>query len=201
MANEDWIGGAQNVMATLNSSHNTDKERAEYDYYATPAQAVEELVRIEPVLQFIPVWECACGELAITSVLNANGVSVTRSSDIIKRGSHEKFDFLSSDNTYWEGSIVTNPPFAKATEFLEKALSIVREGDLIIFFLRIQFLEGVKRRKLFEQNPPKRVWVASRNLRCAKNGDFASATGNASTYCWFVWEKGFKGKPEIGWFN
>lgn len=38
-------------------------------------------------------------------------------------------------------------------------------------------------------------------MRCAKNGDFANATGNASTYCWFIWEKGNKNPPTIGWFN
>lgn len=201
MIDKDWIGGAQNVMATLNSSNNTSKERAERDYYATPKKAVEELLRIHPFPPLVPIWECAAGEGAISSVLEEAGLNV-RSSDIIDRtGTMEVVDFLSPEVTSWVGTIVTNPPFAKATEFLEKALSIVEEGDEIIFFLRIQFLEGVKRRKLFETSPPKKVWVASRNLRCAKNGDFANATGNASTYCWFVWEKGYTGKPEIGWFN
>ena len=25
--------------------------------------------------------------------------------------------------------------------------------------------------------------------------------GSATAYGWFVWQKGWKGKPEIGWFN
>lgn len=194
---KDWIGGTQNVMATLNSSHNTDKERAERDYYATPRKAVEELLGLEKFNHNI--WECAAGELHISDILENAGYNV-RSSDIIeRRASVEEYDFLQAKE--WHGDIVTNPPFAKATEFLEKALSIVHDGAKIVFFLRIQFLEGVKRRALFEKHPPRRVWVASRNMRCAKNGDFANATGNASTYCWFVWEKGYQGKPEIGWFN
>lgn len=33
------------------------------------------------------------------------------------------------------------------------------------------------------------------------NGDFENTGGSATAYGWFVWEKGWKGKPEIGWFN
>lgn len=194
---KDWTGNAQSVMATLNASQNTEKERAEYDYYATPAKAVEELLRLESFQLFI--WEPACGELHISKILSTYGY-VVESTDLIKRGDHEVEDFLATKRK-WKGDIITNPPFAKATEFLQKALEVVDEGAKVAFFLRIQFLEGVKRRKIFEATPPRRVWVASRTLRCAKNGDFENATGNASTYCWFIWEKGYTGKPEIGWFN
>lgn len=196
---KDWTGGTQAVMATLNaSSHATTGERGFRDYYATPLKAVTELLRLE---RFGPeIWECACGEMAISKPLIESGYSV-RSSDIEDRGDNEIFDFLGIDNQSWGGDIVTNPPFAKATEFLEKALSIVTDGAKIAFFLRVQFLEGVKRRTLFEKHPPRRVWVASRTLRCAKNGNFNEATGNAATYCWFIWEKGFTGRPTLGWFN
>lgn len=193
----DWTGDTQSVMATLNASNHSSSERAEWDYYATPRKAVDGLLRLE---KFRPaIWECACGEMAISKPLTDAGYSV-RSSDIVNRG-NETIDFLAIDNQFWGGDIVTNPPFAKATEFIEKALSIVTDGAKVALFLRVQFLEGVKRRAMFDHSPPKRIWVSSRNLRCAKNGDFASATGNASTYCWIVWEKGFKGRPELGWFN
>lgn len=191
---EDWKGNTQSVMATLNASGHSDGERADRDYYATPEKAVRDVNNLEV---FYEVWEPACGELAISQHLQ----QVVRSSDIVDRGCNEVFDFLSIENQHWHGDIVTNPPFAKATEFLEKALNIIPDGRKIAFFLRIQFLEGVKRRAIFERHPPIRVWVSTHNLRCAKNGDFANATGNASTYCWFIWEKGYTGKPEIGWFN
>jgi hypothetical protein len=194
----DWTGNAQAVMATLNASGHSSSTRESLDYYATPVRAVKELIRLESFKN--PVWECACGELAISSELENAGY-IVRSSDIVDRCNNEVFDFLGIEQDQWSGDIVTNPPFAKATEFLERALSVIGEERKIAFFLRVQFLEGVRRRQLFDNHPPRRVWVASRNLRCAKNGDFANATGNASTYCWFVWEKGFTGKPEIGWFN
>lgn len=194
----DWTGNTQAVMATLNASGHSVSDRADWDYYATPPTATFALMACEIFTN--PIWECAAGEGHISKVLQDR--YTVRSSDIIQRCEGiEQVDFLSIENQKWDGDIVTNPPFAKATEFLEKALNIVDEGRKIAFFLRVQFLEGVKRRVVFNQHPPIRVWVASRNLRCAKNGDFANATGNASTYCWFVWKKGFTGRPQLGWFN
>ena len=197
---KDWTGNTQSVMATLNASNHSDSERETHDYYATDPRAVEMLLKLEEFSDII--LEPACGEGHISEVLLKHGYQV-RSGDLIDRGYGKGgIDFLSVTVTKpLRLDIVTNPPFAKATDFIEKALAIVAEGRKVAFFLRIQFLEGVRRRKFFEENPPRRVWVASRTLRCAKNGDFANATGNASTYCWFVWEKGYKGKPEIGWFN
>lgn len=197
MKNKDWIGDTQSVMATLNATSHTDKKRPEHDWYATPPLAVEYLMELEKFNYNI--WEPSCGTKHISNVLTKYGYNV-RNSDIIDRiGDIEEFDFLNAKE--WNGDIVTNPPFSMALSFVEKALDIIPAGNKVAFFLRIQFLEGVKRRKFFNENPPIRIWVSSRNMRCARNGDFKNASGNASTFCWFVWEKEFKGKPELGWFN
>ena len=78
------------------------------------------------------------------------------------------------------------------------------EGTKVAMFLKVQFLEGKARRKLFEKYPPKQIWVASSRLLCAKNGEFEKMRqggGSAVAYAWFIWEKGYKGKTTIGWFN
>jgi len=193
----DWIGNTQSVMATLNSSNNTTKERAAQDYYATPKIAVDELLRLETFNR--DVWECACGEGHISKVLESNGYNV-KSTDLVDRGYGEVQDFLTTTERI-DYDIITNPPFSKATEFLTHAMEIMEQGNRLVMLLRIQFLEGVKRGQIYKEYPPKKIYVSSRNIRCAKNGDFKNATGNASTYCWFIWEKGFKGEPRIGWFN
>ena len=123
-----------------------------------------------------------------------------RSSDLIDRGYGDTYDFLKTNGKV-DCDFITNPPFSKANDFLLKALEVMFEGRKLALLLRIQFLEGVKRRDIFKNNPPKTIYVATRNIRCAKNGDFKNASGNASTYCWFIWEKGFKGDPIIKWFN
>lgn len=68
--------------------------------------------------------------------------------------------------------------------------------------LKIQFLESERRGRLFDENPPKRIWVARKRLNTARNGDFDNfGSGGAMLLAWFVWEKGFKGKPTIDWIN
>ena len=99
--------------------------------------------------------------------------------------------------------IITNPPYSKATEFVNRALEVVDTGRKVAMFLKVQFVEGKTRyADLFTRNPPKTVYVSVGRLVCAKNGDFERYKGsNAITYAWFVWEKGFKGYPTIKWFN
>lgn len=43
--------------------------------------------------------------------------------------------------------------------------------------------------------------MSSARLNCAKNGDFDAYKSSAMAYAWFVWEKGFTGKPVIEWIN
>jgi len=191
---KDWSGDTQSVMATLNSSNNTDKERVENDYYATPPIAVKKLLEVE---KFSDVWECACGGGHISEVLKKNNIH-NISSDLIDRDYGEVEDFLSTNRKH-NGDIITNPPFSKSTEFAFKSLEILEDGRKLAFLLRIQFLESIKRQGLFKRFPPKVIYVFYRNIRCARNGDFENATRNASTYAWFVWEKGFKGEPIVRW--
>ena len=65
--------------------------------------------------------------------------------------------------------------------------------------LKLTFLEGQERRKLFERTPPRRIWVFSKRVSCAKNGDFERYGNGAVCYAWFVFEKGFNGTPTIHW--
>ena len=101
----------------------------------------------------------------------------------------------------WDGDIITNPPYKYAQQFVEHALSITQEGTKLAFFMKLLFLEGQKRRTLFKNAPPKRIWISSSRILCAKNGKFDNSKSSAVAYCWFVWKKKFKGNPTIGWFN
>ena len=176
------------------------QDRAEHDFYATPPEAVKFLLNVEKFDRNI--WECASGQNHIADVLKEYGYNV-RTSDIVKRTpTTEKKDFLKCKRKWHNGAIITNPPFTLGQEFAEKSLSLVDKGHKVALFLRMQFLDGLNRYKLFRENPPKRVYVFSRRVRCAKDGDFTSFKyGGVQSNCWFVWEKGYKGKPTIDWIN
>lgn len=110
-------------------------------------------------------------------------------------------DFLAQTDK-WPGDIITNPPYKYRLDFIKHGLSVIDDGQRVALFLKVQFLEGKQRRKFFEENPPKVIYVSSSRLRCAMNGEFEKyAKSNRVSYRWFIWEKGFKGEPVIRWFN
>lgn len=191
----------KSLWVRLGASNHTDKERQSEDFYATDPIAAELLLEIE---QFDgDIWECACGENHLANVFKEHGYNV-RTSDIIARvEGTEIIDFLNY-NDKWDGNIITNPPYSKAKEFIEKSLEIIPEGKKVAMFLKVQFLEGKARKKLFEKYPPKTIWVSSSRILCAKNADFEGMKrggGSAVAYCWFIWEKGYKGDTIVKWFN
>lgn len=197
----DWTGNYKSVYTTLGASNHTNHERQEHDYYATEPKAVELLLEVE---KFSPViWECACGEGHLSKVLEEHGHEVI-STDLVYRGFGDKepFDFLKETIEDFDGDIITNPPYKYALEFVQTALNSVQSGRKVAMFLRLQFLEGKKRKDFFLKNPPKVVYVSSSRLKCAMNGDFEkSQNSSATAYAWFIWEKGFEGNTIIKWIN
>ena len=197
---KDWSGNKKTTFVTLGASNHTNHERAEHDYYATEPRAVELLLERENFSDH--VWECACGGGHMSEVLKQNGYSVY-SSDLINRGYNGTIiqDFLKTNdlNTM---DIITNPPYKYAKEFVEHALDISVDGVKVAMFLKLTFLESKSRKALFEKYPFKTLYVSSSRLQCAKNGDFekfGKGVGTAVAYGWYVWEKGFTGKPTIEW--
>ena len=204
---KDWTGNKNSIFKTLAASNHTDKERELNDFYATEPKALELLLELETFSPY--VWECACGEGHLSEVLKSYGYKV-KSSDVIDRGypGTETLDFLevSKEDLKHDFSrdIITNPPYKYAKEFVEHALEISMDSTKIAMFLKVQFLEGKARRKLFDKHPPKTIYVASSRLLCAKNGEFQKMRdggGSAVAYAWFIWEKGYKGDTVVRWFN
>lgn len=197
---KDWTGNSRSTHAVLGARNYAQNEREVNDYYATEPKAARLLMEVE---LFQPrIWECACGEGHLSKEFEAGGYEVF-SSDIINRGYGEIIDFLEiSSPPCGECDIITNPPYSKAKEFAEHALEILPDGAKLALFLKIQFLEGKARREFFKKYPPKTVYVSSSRLRCAMNGDFErDAKSTAVCYCWYVWQKGYRGETTIKWIN
>ena len=200
-ANKDWTGNSNSIYKTLGASNHTDKERQTEDFYATEPRAAALLLELEEFDKNI--WECACGQGDLSKVFEAAGYKVL-STDLVDRGyGTGGVDFLKCTDVF-DGSIITNPPYKYAQEFVEKALELVPDGHKVAMFLKLQFLEGKARRELFKKYPPKTIYVASGRLLCAKNGDFEAMKaggGSAVAYCWYIWQKGYQGDTVVKWFN
>lgn len=148
---KDWTGNSRSAYAMLGARNYALNERETNDYYATEPKALELLLEKETFSNNI--WECACGEGHLSKVLERNGYNVL-STDLIDRGYGKGgVDFLKCTEQF-DGDIITNPPYKYAKEFVEKALELITNGHRVAMFLKIQFLETVSRRELFERTPP-----------------------------------------------
>lgn len=193
---KDWIGTSESVFKKMGASNHSPLKREYRDYYATDPVTIDALFKQEKFCE--KIWEPACGEGHLSKRIASYRKRV-RESDIEDRMNNEVLDFLTCEDK-WDGDIITNPPYSKAKEFVEKSLELIKDGGKVAMFLKLTFLEGQARRKLFEQNPPKTVYVFSKRQNCARNGDFSTYKTNSNMcYAWFVWEKNYKGITGIKW--
>lgn len=169
-------------------------ERDRDDFYPTPARATESLLSVE---QFEgDIWEPACGDGAISRILEKYGHKVF-STDLIDRGfGIPNRDFLLEYQTFVD-NIITNPPFKLAEEFAQHALRCARRK--VVLLCRVAWLEGKARREMFENTPLARVWVFSSRLRMQRGGKSTETSGGMIAFAWYVWEHGHIGRPVLGW--
>ena len=196
---KDWTGNFNSVYKTLGASNHTEEERENDDYYATDPESINILLSVEKFDN--KIWEPASGEGHMSKRLKDLGYDVW-STDLIDRGYCDKqLDFLVCEDRF-DGDIITNPPYKYAQEFVEKGIELTK--NKMALFLKIQFLEGKARRKLYDKYPPHTVYVSSSRILCAKNGEFdymRAHGGSAVAYAWFVWYKNFKGNTTLKWVN
>lgn len=183
---------AETALRRAQSLVGTSAGRPDHDYYPSPPEATEALLRVEQFKGLI--WECACGDGAISRVLEQHGHEVL-STDLIDRGYGEGgHDFLSSPHR--AANVITNPPFTLAERFVR--LSLERTTGKVAMLAKLQFLEGAKRRTMFESTPLKSVYVFSKRLTMTRNGEKMKNSGMIA-FCWLIWEHGYTGRPTLGW--
>jgi hypothetical protein len=165
------------------------------DFFPTPAWATYALIDNEEFKG--DIWESACGDGAMSEVLETTGNRVI-SSDLFDRGYGEpEHDFLES----WRRApnIITNPPYNAAEGFVRAGLE--RAERKFALLLRLAFLEGANRqRTIFTNAPPARVWVFSERITFYPAGAVQRGSGTTA-YAWFVWDKDRTSGTELKWFK
>ena len=152
------------ALSIVGSSRNNGERDVE-DFYPTPPYAVKALLQKESFVGNI--WECACGDGAISEVFKNLGFEVV-STDVINRGYGEQLDFLKSD--FVADNIVTNPPYKLALDFVLKAKKQGRKK--IAMFLKTVWLESESRYAMFQDTefPLKTVYQFSKRVTLYKGG-------------------------------
>lgn len=161
------------------------------DFFPTPPWATRALVEcvLRDVAALGTAWEPAAGEGHMAEVLREYFDDV-HCSDVHDYGKGYEIgsftgvgiDVVPSCAVDW---VITNPPFNRAAEFVERAMC--EAGIGVAMLLRTSWLEGGQRwTEVFSRRPPSIVAVFSERVPMVK-GRFDPNASSATSYSWFIW--------------
>jgi hypothetical protein len=201
---QDWTGNSKSTYAPLAASNHTDHDRQKHDLYCTHPQALKDFLnayrdRDHNVISN-NIWESASGLMHLVKVLQDQHYNVI-ASDAWDYGTGARtIDFLEDEPIDMNGiDILTNPPYGIINDWTKRGLEILENGQRMFLLVKIQFLETLARREIFDVNPPKFIYVYSKRQLCAMNGNFENYASSAVCYAWAVFEKGYRGDTIVKW--
>lgn len=167
------------ITIQLHSGSPQGRARRELDFYPTPPEVTKALMNFLKLPPLI-IWECACGDLSMSKVLEEYGHTVINTD--IQTGN----DYLKTTRIC--DAIITNPPFNSSEEFIRKALN---EAQIVAMLLKSQYWHAKRRYDLFTENPPTYVlpltWRPDFLWKERKENEKSAPT---MEMCWTVWIKG-----------
>ena len=187
-------------LQRLNGMEIVEQQRQIDDFYPTHPSITQMLLDREELDGTI--WEPACGRGDMSEVLLDNGHAVI-STDLIDRGYGEGgVDFLQDDQISRFGvvdNIITNPPFKFALDFVLQAKKMTRKKICILN--ATMFLDGINRYEMWmdKEFPLKTMYQFSGRVVFRKNEIVDQTQSGLIPWAWFVFEKGYTGKPTIDW--
>ncbi len=92
-------------------------------------------------------------------------------------------DFLKWKPNKKYKTIIGNPPYTYALEFIEKCFEISDHDTEIVMLLRTAFLESKKRYDFWQRHPVSKLYVLSQRPSFLQNGK-----SDATSYSWFIWD-------------
>jgi hypothetical protein len=160
------------------------------DFYETPEPATRALLDVETFDGTI--WECANGRGAISRVLRAAGYRVV-ATDVEDYGcadAQSGVNFL-QQSAAPDGvtTILTNPPYMHADDFVRQALTLVPR---VVLLLRLAFVESAGRSDILDGGQLARVHVFRNRLLILPREE-----SSALAMAWFVWDRDHHGPAEL----
>lgn len=182
------------------SSTNRGSERSPHDFYSTPDYSVfalMEKIGMDLVHYPGPWLEPCVGDGAIIKAMvkwyRENEVTVNNRDfmptfDAVDIRREAAYPHTTADFLQWKpfdrySLIVTNPPFFKAQEIIERSLTLNgnHPPPTVIMLLRLNFLGAEKRSEWWQERTPEWLWTL------AERPDFTGDGGDSCEYAWFVW--------------
>lgn len=178
--------------------------RHNMDWYIEPRWAVDLFLDREEIPG--PAWDPACGSGTIPKACRERFIE-TGASDAADRGFGLVHDFLGMEPMpRWRlpiASIITNPPYKLAQQFVEKALTIATRKVAVLVQSKFPYSQG--RHALFTRNPCSAIYFLSDRPSMPPGemllaGD-VKAEGGKMDYCWIVFDKLHRGAPAAHWLR
>ena len=168
-----------------------------HDCYPTHPIAVHGLMRVVRLPSLL--WEPCCGDGSIVRVLRGAGHTVI-AEDLVDYGcpdSRSGIDFL-KEQAAPPGcdTILTNPPYMLADEFVTKALELVPR---VIMLLRLAFIEAECRRHLIDDGPLVGYYPFRNRLPMMHRQGYTGRRNESPAigYAWFEWNRDHRGRVRL----
>ena len=172
------------------SQRDSGYERKERDLYETPEWVTHALVpHLPPYVK--SVYEPAAGSGKMVRALADAGYGVH--ADDISEGR----DFLQCAGPLNVFSIITNPPYVLATEFIDHALELMKPiPGTVAMLLRTDFDHAKTREWAFSRHPA----FAKKVVLTKRIQWFEDSKGSPSfNHAWFIWDWKHQGAPTLAY--
>lgn len=170
--------------------------RVPIDFYPTPDWAI---CITEPILSALPppglILEPSAGDGRVVKFLaerfpDAGVYGIEIDPERANAAGVVLGDFLAVEIPPMYDLVMTNPPFASAMPFVQKALASIRSAGHVLMLLRLGFLESAKRSGWLSEHMPDVFVLDSRPSWHGGGSDKAA-------YAWFLWGKAPRSEGRI----
>ncbi len=172
------------------------------EFYPTPPEATRALLSVEHFAGSI--WEPACGDGAIASVLTDAGHNVVATDLMDYDFGIPGIDFLKELRPRAK-HVVTNPPYGSglADAFAEKALAFASQtGGTVAMLLNLSSLSHRRRTPWWKDKPPARLYAID-DIVCWPAHRYGTAPEyfTKHRYIWAVWTPNHQGPSAFWWLS
>lgn len=170
------------------SATNRGRERNDRDFYETPQDCILNFLshyKLKNGIILDPGSGSGAFPKAIRKVGYTNQIDACDIDDMVlsieEADNKHLVNFMDFNSDYAYNTIIGNPPYNLAEEFIRKSFELVDSTDFeIIFLLRLNFLESIKRHDFWQEFPVNQLYVLS------KRPSFTGKGTDATSYAYFV---------------
>lgn len=183
------------------SATNRGSKRNKTDFYATPMSIIHKFLN-QYKLKYGNILEPSAGNGNFIKVIRGLGYSNPITSVEIREDEYNNLkqydnnEVIITDFLKWQPNknyktIIGNPPFSLAQEFIEKCFKIANNDTEIIMLLRLAFLESKKRYNFWQKYPVNKLYILS------ERPSFTGKGTDATAYAFFVWNSSNKQEIKV----